>query len=84
MTTIILTAQQWDRRMKTIATKRLLKYKKALTATSMGRYFNDAVIEIRVNNPDSSVYEVNADRYDELRKLFMNNSDDELRTLGII
>lgn len=84
MTYLYLTDQQWDNRMKTIATKRLKKFRRALTATSMGHYFNDAIIEIQSSRSDSSVLVVNPERYKELRVLFMNNSDDELRKRGVM
>ena len=68
MKTVILSKQQWENRLKAIATKRLRKFKKALTATSMSYYFNEAVIEIHVDSPSSPVYVINIDRYNELRK----------------
>ncbi len=41
---LYLTNRQWDNRLKTITTKRLRKFKKALTATSMGHYFNKVIV----------------------------------------
>lgn len=83
MKTILLSDTQWENRMKTIATKRLHKFRKALTATSMGHYFNDAVLEIREDYSGPSLL-INVERYNELRALFMNNSDDELRSRGML
>jgi len=80
---IYLTEKQWDNRIKTIATKRLRKFRKALTATSMGWYFNKAVVEIQSGSRDT-VLVVNEVIYKELRALFMNYSDDELRERGVI
>jgi hypothetical protein len=77
---IYLTNQQWDIRLKTIATKRLKKFKRALNATSMGRYFNlKAIVEIQ-----DGILVIDEAAYRELRKLFMRYSDDELRKRNII
>ena len=77
---IYLSNKQWETRIKTIATKRLKKYRKALDATSTGRYFNlKAVIEIR-----DGILVIDEAAYKELRKLFLNYSDDELRKQNII
>lgn len=82
---IYLTDKQWDNRIKTIATKRLRKFGKALTATSMGRYFNlKAIVEIQSHGSSESVLVVDEDAYKELRTLFMNYSDYELRERGVI
>ena len=74
---VYLTGKQWDNRMKTIATKRLHRFRRALTSTSMSHYFNDAIIELR-SDPPSEILVVNITRYKELRALWMNNSDDEM------
>ena len=77
---LYLTDKQWDNRIKTIATKRLKKYNKALTATSMGHYFNiSCIIELQENR-----IVVDEKKYKDMRALFMNHSDDELREQGVI
>ena len=74
-----LTFEQWDNRIKTIATKRLRKFRRALTATSMSHYFNKAIIEIQ-----EGVIVVNEAEYKRLRLLFMSNSDEQLREMEVI
>ena len=81
---IYLTKKQWDNRIKTIATKRLHKFRRALTATSMEWYFNKAVVEIQTNYPHDTVLVVDEVVYKEIRALFMNYPDDELRERGVI
>jgi len=77
---IYLTDSQWDIRMKTIATKRLRKFRSALTATSMGRYFsNAAIIEIR-----DGVLVVDEAVYKRLRRLWLDNSDEQLKASCVI
>jgi len=81
---IYLTKKQWDNRIKTIATKRLHKFRRALTATSMGRYFDKAVLEIQINYPHENVLVVDEVVYKQIRALFMKYPDDELRERGVI
>ena len=76
---LYLSDNQWDNRIKTIATKRLKKFRRALTATSMGRYFNVAIIEFR-----EGIVVVDESEYKRLRKLFMEHSDEQLREMGEI
>lgn len=81
---IYLTDRQWDNRIKTIATKRLHKFGRALNATSMGRYFNlKCIVEIQENR-SGNILVVDEAAYKELRALFMNYSDDELIEQGVI
>lgn len=81
---LYLTEKQWDNRIKTIATKRLRKFREALTATSMGRYFNISCIVELQENLGGTIIVVNEEKYKEMRVLFMNHSDDELREQGVI
>ena len=79
----ILNKKQWDSRIKTIATKRLKKFRSALTATSMGSYFNSAIIEYHVDSDRTLSVVINVQKYKELRKLFMDHSDAEMRERGL-
>lgn len=81
---IYLTEQQWDNRIKTIATKRLHRFRMALTATSMGHYFNISCIVELQENLSGTIIVVDEKKYKEMRVLFMNHSDDELRERGVI
>ena len=81
---IYLTERQWDNRIKTIATKRLNKFRRALTATSMGRYFNLSCIVELQENRSGTIIVVDEEKYKEMRALFLNHSDDELTERGII
>lgn len=80
---LYLTETQWNSRMKTIATKRLHKFRKVLTATSMALYFNDAVIEIQTSSTQEAVFVVDEKKYKDIRTLFMNHSDDDLKKRGV-
>lgn len=81
---IYLSKEQWENRLKTIATKRLRKYGKALTATSMGRYFySHCIVEYQMN-PNGTTIVLDEEKYTEMRVLFMNHSDDELSEQGVI
>jgi len=80
---IYLTEKQFNNRLKTIATKRLHKFNKALTETSMTRYFSKAVVEIQEDFNDTVIV-VDEVVYKEIRTLFMTCSDDELRERGVI
>lgn len=81
---IYLTKEQWENRLKTLATKRLHKFGKALTATSMGHYLGrNCISEIQVNLSGPTIV-VDEKKYKEMRALFMKHSDDELREQGVI
>ena len=81
---IFLSEKQWDNRIKTIATKRLHKFRKALTATSMGHYFNISCIVELQENLSGTIIVVDEKKYKEMRALFINHSDDELEEQGVI
>ena len=80
---IYLTEKQWDNRIKTIATKRLHRFRKALTATSVGHYFNSCIVELQENS-SGTIIVVDEDKYKEMRVLFINHSDDELRERSVL
>jgi len=81
---LYLTERQWDNRLKTIATKRLNKFRRALTSTSMGHYFNLKCIVEFQDNLSGTIIVVDEEKYKEMRTLFLNHSDDELRERGIL
>ncbi len=81
---LYLTETQWDNRLKTIATKRLHKFHKTLTASSIGHYFRPKCVVVTQWEPNETITVVDEEAYKEMRDLFMNHSDDELREKGVI
>lgn len=62
--------------MKTIETKRLNSFRKSLTATSFSRFFNPAIVEYQLNDPNSeTTIVINENIYKRIRDIMLSQAD---------
>jgi|GEM_PF-2638438 len=65
---IFLTNQQFENRLKTIATKNLKKYGRTPTATSLSNfYFQECIICVHESDGDNCLLEIDKNKYKEIR-----------------